>query len=122
MYCSKCGTPNADNAVQCTNCGQPFYPASQPPRPFYGQSPPHIPTRLPQAILVTLFCCQPFGIVAIVYAALASSNLSSGDYAGAMDCSRKAATWCWLAFWLGLIPMLLWFGIIIVASFAEAVH
>ncbi|WP_257999941.1 CD225/dispanin family protein [Fischerella thermalis] len=27
----------------------------------------NVPTYLPQAILTTVFCCLPFGIVAIVY-------------------------------------------------------
>ena len=122
MYCMKCGTPNADNAVQCVNCGLNLPAAGRPPQPVYGQQPPEIPTRLVQAILVTLFCCQPFGIVAIVYAAMASSKVSAGDYYGAMECSRKATTWCWAAFWLGLIPMLLYAGFMIVVGTAGALH
>lgn len=118
MYCSKCGTPNADNAAQCVNCGQPFPAPAGAPQPTAYQRPPDIPTRLPQAILVTLFCCQPFGIVAIVFAALTSSSLSSGDYARAMDNSQKATTWCWVAFWLGFVPWMLWLGFMIIGGIA----
>ena len=65
-----------------------------------------------QAILCTVFCCQVFGIVAIVFAAQVNSKLSAGDYQGAVSCSNSARTWCWIAFWLGLllyvVPCLIW--------------
>lgn len=123
MYCVNCGTPNADQAAQCVSCGQNLQGYRQPPQqPVYAQRPPEIPTRLVQAILVTLFCCQPFGIVAIVYAAMASSKVSAGDYYGAMECSRKATTWCWAAFWLGLIPILFYAGFMIVAAVGGAMQ
>lgn len=116
MYCIKCGTLNPDNAIHCVNCGYPFPAVTPTAGSGYTVRPPQVPTRLPQAILVTMFCCQPFGIVAIVYAALATSKLSSGDYAGAMDCSQKATTWCWLAFWLGFVPMLFYIFFLIIAA------
>lgn len=62
-----------------------------------------VPSYLTQAILATLFCCQPFGIVAIVYAAQVSNKMTSGDYNGAVDSSQKAKTWCWVAFGAGLL-------------------
>ncbi|MHC4553411.1 MAG: DUF4190 domain-containing protein, partial [Planctomycetota bacterium] len=30
MYCSKCGTQNPGNAIQCINCGSPLSAAVQP--------------------------------------------------------------------------------------------
>ncbi|NER07984.1 MAG: CD225/dispanin family protein [Okeania sp. SIO3C4] len=35
----------------------------------------NVPSYLTQAILITVFCCLPFGIVAIVYAAQVNSRL-----------------------------------------------
>ena len=68
-----------------------------------GPAPPaHIPNYLVQAILVTVFCCLPFGIVSIVYAAQVNTKLDAGDVAGAMQASSNAKTWMWVAFgvWL----------------------
>ena len=61
-----------------------------------------MPSYLAQSILCTLFCCLPFGIVGIVYAAQVSSKLNAGDYAGAQLASANAKRWCWLSFGIGL--------------------
>ncbi|MBQ7467679.1 MAG: CD225/dispanin family protein [Bacteroidales bacterium] len=50
-------------------------------------------TNLVWAILTTLFCCLPFGIVSIVYAAKVDSLWYAGNYAAAQDASKKAGTW-----------------------------
>lgn len=87
------------------------YIPPQPPEQAAPPSPP--PNYLVFAILVTIFCCLPFGIVAIVFAAQVNSKAAAGDYAGALDASKKAKTWCWVAFILGLIWCIGW----IVATF-----
>jgi hypothetical protein len=61
----------------------------------------NVPNYLVQAILVTLCCCQPFGIVAIVFAAQVNSKLAAGDMYGAQDSSDKAKMWCWWGFGVG---------------------
>ena len=38
-----------------------------------------VPNYLVQAILTTLFCCLPLGIVSIVFATQVNSKLSVGD-------------------------------------------
>lgn len=79
-----------------------------PAAPTQPQAPPnqgpanHVPNYLVQAILVTVFCCLPFGIVAIVFAAQVNGKFQAGDLEGAMDSSRKAKMWCWLGFGIGL--------------------
>lgn len=98
MYCTKCGTQNADGAQVCTNCGQPL-PRPAPPPPAV---PPQVPNYLVQAILVTIFCCWPFGIPAIVFAAQVNGKLGAGDVQGAMESSRKAKMWSWISFGCGL--------------------
>ncbi|HCE56573.1 MAG TPA: hypothetical protein DER09_01955 [Prolixibacteraceae bacterium] len=55
------------------------------------------------AILTTIFCCQILGIVSIVFAAQVNSRWNSGDIQGAMDASRNAKLWAWIAFGSGLL-------------------
>lgn len=45
------------------------------------------------AILSTLFCCLPLGIVSIVYAAKVDGLAAAGDLAGAQEAADKAKTW-----------------------------
>ena len=35
VYCTKCGTNNADGAKVCVNCGAPLYGASEESRPYW---------------------------------------------------------------------------------------
>jgi len=65
------------------------------------QTPP--PNYLVFAILTTIFCCQILGIVSIVYAAQVNSRWNSGDIQGAMDASRNAKLWAWVAFGSGFL-------------------
>jgi hypothetical protein len=73
------------------------------------QTPP--PNYLVFAILATIFCCQILGIISIVFAAQVNSKWNAGDIQGALDASRNAKLWAWIAFGsgliLGLIAMLL---------------
>ncbi|MCC5821791.1 MAG: CD225/dispanin family protein [Phycisphaerales bacterium] len=71
-------------------------------QPTVGQGTP-AQTFLIPSILVTIFCCQIFGIVAIVYAAIATGKNSSGDYLGAADAGAKAKMWCLIGFGIGLV-------------------
>jgi flagellar biosynthesis/type III secretory pathway M-ring protein FliF/YscJ len=80
----------------------------------------NIPTYLPQAILTTLFCCLPFGIVAIVYAAQVSSKQQMGDYEGAMQASNNAKLWCWLSVGAYLAVVVVYVLLVIVASVAQS--
>ena len=60
-----------------------------------------IPSYLVQSILCTLFCCMPFGVIAIVHAAMVGSKMAVGDFGSARDMSDKARMWCRLSFWCG---------------------
>ena len=55
------------------------------------------------AILATIFCCQPFGIVAIVFAAQVDTAWSAGNYAAAHENAEKARKWTKVAFACGLV-------------------
>lgn len=104
MYCTDCGSQNVDKAKFCKDCGKAM-PGSTPASSggLGGLAPPpHIPNYLVQAILVTIFCCLPFGIVSIVYAAQVNAKLDAGDVPGAMQASNNAKIWMWFAFGAGL--------------------
>ena len=73
-----------------------------------GTHPTRIPNYLVQAILVTLFCCVPFGIISIVYAAQVNGKVALGDIEGALRTSRSAKKWAWLSFGTGLLITVGW--------------
>jgi hypothetical protein len=74
------------------------------------QAPPK--TWLVESILVTLFCCLPFGIVGIVNAANVESRFRTGDIAGAERASREAGRWTKIGFFVGLGFIVLYFLLI----------
>ena len=53
----------------------------------------NIPNHLVWAILATLFCCLPLGIVSIVYAAKVDGLRLAGNLEGAREMSHKAKMW-----------------------------
>ncbi len=57
---------------------------------------------LVESILVTIFCCLPFGIAGIVFASQVNSKYAAGDYAGAVRSSLDAARWTKIGFWIGI--------------------
>jgi len=124
MYCWKCGAPNEDTAVNCAGCGvelkkAPDQAAIDAPAPQARQQAPiQVSNYLVQAILVTVFCCLPFGIVAIVYAAQVNGKIQMGDAQGALDYSRKARTWCWVSFGIGFGFTFLYFLLVIIGAVA----
>lgn len=57
-------------------------------------APPPMPdNHLVWAILSTIFCCLPFGVVSIVYATQVESLYLQGRYEEAVDKSNKAFKW-----------------------------
>lgn len=82
------------------NSSQPFNgTCSQQP---LGQIPLCPKTWLVESILVTIFCCLPFGIVGIVKASNVESMWRRGDMVGAEAASQSAGFWTKLGFWIGL--------------------
>ncbi|XP_071853266.1 uncharacterized protein [Apostichopus japonicus] len=55
------------------------------------------------AILVTIFCFWPTGIVAIVFAAKVRSLFSSGDIQGAEQASASAKLWSKISLGIGIV-------------------
>jgi hypothetical protein len=54
---------------------------------------PQVSNNLVWAILSTLFCCLPLGIVSIVFAAQVNTKLAAGDVVGARESADKAKKW-----------------------------
>jgi phage FluMu protein Com len=117
-------TPGADSAPTQPSVENPYESPTgygQPQQyPFGGPTYPrgYVPNYLVQAILCTLFCCLPFGIVAIIFAAQVNSHLAGGNYEAALSASQSARTWCWVSFWFGIIPTLLWFLLMVAGTVA----
>ena len=94
----------------------PYFPAVAPPMPPAGgggygggQRPPMPDTNLVWAILATIFCCLPFGIVAIVQASGVSGAYAAGNYEEAQRKSKSAANWAMWAAISGVIFAVLYF-------------
>ena len=83
-----------------------------------GTYPAQIPNYLITAILVTLFCCVPFGIISIVYAAQVNGKVALGDIEGALRTSRSAKKWAWISFGVGLVITVGWILYFIVGATA----
>ncbi len=61
-----------------------------------------------QAILVTLFCCIPLGIVGIVKANEVNKRLAANDYAGALAASKSARQILMWGVGVGLVVTVGW--------------
>ena len=59
--------------------------------------PPKPENYLVWAILSTVCCCLPFGLVSIVYAAKVDSLYTSKQYEAALEASGKAKMWALIA-------------------------
>lgn len=88
--------------------------------PGWNQQPvgPKPDNYLVWSILTTLFCCLPFGIISIVYAAKVDGLYNSGDYGGARSASDSAKKWAIVAGVAGLVVVALYllFFVVLAAS------
>ena len=124
MFCPQCGANNADTAVVCAQCGRSLQPGAPTPLPVAGVVQPpgaEIPNYLVFAILVTVLCCLPTGIPAIIYAAQVNGKLQMGDLAGAKAASDNAKMWCWISFGAGLAAIVLYI-LLIVLGVVSGLH
>jgi len=100
MHCPTCGAGNDAEARFCVSCGlklekQETMYGGPTAYTTFGDSPSypkHIPNYLIPSILVTIFCCLPLGIAAIIFAAQVNGKVKAGDIAGAQSSSRTART------------------------------
>ncbi len=53
--------------------------------------------------ILSILCCWPFAIPAIIFASQVNTKYAQGDYAGAQNSSQKAKMWSIIAIVLGLV-------------------
>ena len=132
INCPECNTTISDKAISCPHCGAPTntQQASAPQdnrgyqplqdntgyRPAQGQQPVGQPsndvppkTWLVESILATIFCCLPFGVVGIMYAAKVESNWASGSKELARSAARSAKNWTLASIFSGLGVVIIYF-------------
>ena len=132
MNCTLCGHQNINDARFCVSCGHPLrdvdtthrdsigqeteqpspfsQPGNQPQQfspPSTASGPNDIPNYLVQAILATICCCLPAGIVSIVYAAQVNGKVERGDIASAREYSDNARKWAWISFGTGIVVIII---------------
>lgn len=86
--------------------------ASAPQHDTASGIPPIPPSYLVWSILVTLFCCNLGGIIAIIYSSRVSSRYLAGDYERAAYASRQARNWIIASACVGLFVLIcyaVWF-------------
>lgn len=133
MYCKKCGAKIPEGSRFCPKCGtnipvgestgqktttgtdtQKMYSSCQSTESTEQRSNPGTSESKPLsrpnnyllwAILVTIFCCLPFGVVGIVYALKVDSAWDEGLYGTAGEYSKKARNW---TLWGAIISVLIY--------------
>jgi hypothetical protein len=83
-----------------------------------GVAQPPVDTWLWQSIVATILCCQPLGIVAIVFSAQAGSARDAGDLVLAQRRAGQARTWTLAAVGAGVAVWVLVFVIAGLGAFA----
>jgi len=76
-------------------------------------TPPPPPTAAPTTVpnylvpaIISVFCCWPLAIVAIIFAAQVNGKVQAGDTAGAQDSAKKAKMFSYIAIGLGLLAII----------------
>lgn len=77
-----------------------------------------VPNYMVPAI-ISIFCCWPLAIPAIIFAAQVNNKVAAGDVVGAQDSSKKAKMFAFIAIGLGVLCYLiigLIYGVAIIAA------
>ena len=77
-----------------------------------------VPNYLVPAI-ISIFCCWPLAIAAIIFATQVNGKVAAGDMAGAEDASKKAKMFSFIAIGVGLLGYViigLIYGVAIIAA------
>jgi hypothetical protein len=76
-----------------------------PPPPTAGTA--TVPNYMVPAI-ISIFCCWPLAIPAIIFAAQVNGKVTAGDIAGAQDASKKAKMFSFIAIGLGVLGIVIY--------------
>src|SRR5437879_8392666 len=74
-----------------------------PPPPTGGSA--TVPNYLVPAI-ISIFCCWPLAIPAIIFATQVNGKVAAGDIAGAQDASKKAKMFSYIALGIGILEII----------------
>ena len=120
MYCKKCGAQIEDIDKFCPNCGNTMGTTNTEQTTKVSETKPQYAPEnyLIWAILSTLFCCWPVGIVSIVHATKVDSKFNHGDYNGALEASQNAKKWAIITAISGGVFWLLYILVIIILAVA----
>ena len=118
---SRHNPPRASTVIREISRQQSTGPDAGQQQPQYAQATyqqPSVcpPTYLAWAIVSTLLCCLPFGIVAIVYASKVSGLWAQGRYDEAQRASNTAKNWVIAAVVCALVYYAAAIGLIAVAG------
>lgn len=111
--CPDCGYQVSSEAASCPNCGKPLNKPDAT-HDSYNEPPPK--TWLVESILATLFCCLPFGVIGIIYAAKVETDWYAGRKEMALNDSRMAKTWTMAAFFSAIAGVVLYILYIVFAA------
>ena len=89
-----------------------------PPPPAGGSA--TVPNYLVPAI-ISIFCCWPLAIPAIIFATQVNGKVAAGDIAGAQDASKKAKMFSFIAIGLGLLGILCYVIMLILGDGLSAI-
>ena len=112
MYCKQCGTELHKGTKYCPTCGTPQESETRQEIRNYECSRPS--NHLALAIIVTLMCCIPLGIVSIVYSGKVDTALSKGDISEAESMSRKARNWAIAGIIISIASAIMYFIIMFI--------
>lgn len=93
------GAHSAHGAYSAPNAHTAYSPQT-PPAPQEEKMPP---AYLVWSVIMTVACCLPAGIVAIIFSSQVSSRYYAGDIEGARRASERAQIWIIVSFVLGVL-------------------
>lgn len=119
INCPECNTQISDAATTCPQCGAPLTkPVADNPLPAGNNIPECPETHLAKSIILTIICCWPLGIPAIVNAASVNSAYIAGRYDVALQKSKDAEKWCKYCLIGGIAFWVLYILLIVIISVA----
>jgi len=135
--CSHCGTPAETGEAFCGECGQTLVSSAQEPLTIpmpalpssQNWTSPLLPAQPPQKIstylvpaIFSIFFCWPLAIPAIIFAAQVSGKVAAGDIQGARDASKKAKMFSFIGLGLGLLVILIYVALFLLAIIGSIGH
>ena len=117
MFCMHCGRQLPPEACFCPNCGQKVETVADAPSGMTAK-PPKIDCGFTLAVIAVVMG-NVIGIVALIYAVLASNMLQSGDPEGARRAARTGKIWSWTAIILSAAALCL--GMLILPRLVELI-